>query len=79
MIHSNRNHNHEQDHNHSCISLVSIFNHLEQKEMDEINASAHTFSYKRGEIIYHAVEQSDSLYIVHEGKMKIYNLFESGK
>ncbi|MGD9567008.1 MAG: Crp/Fnr family transcriptional regulator [Sedimentibacter sp.] len=81
MIHSNEthNHSHEHDHNHSCISLVPIFNHLEQEEMDEINASTHTVSYKRGEIIYHAGEQSDALYIVHEGKIKIYNLSESGK
>jgi len=77
MVHSNGTHNH--NHNHSCISLVPIFNHLEQEEMDEINTSAQTVSYKRGEIIYHAGEQSDALYIVHEGKIKIYDLSESGK
>lgn len=81
MIHSNSTHNHNHEHNHSrsCISSVPIFNHLETEEMDEINTSAHTFSYKKGEIIYHAGEPSDSLYIVHEGKIKIYNISESGK
>lgn len=79
MIHSNNAHNHHHKRNNSCISLVPIFNHLEQEEMDEINASAKTVSYKRGEIIYHAGEKSNSLYIVHDGKIKIYNLSESGK
>jgi CRP/FNR family transcriptional regulator len=87
MIHSKETHNnehnlehkHEHNHEHSCISAVPIFNHLEQEEMDEINASANTVSYRRGEIIYHAGEPSDALYIVHEGKIKIYNLSESGK
>jgi CRP-like cAMP-binding protein len=63
----------------SCVSLVPIFNHLEPEQMDEIMAMVHSVSYKKGEMIYHAGEQSDSLYIVNKGKIRIYRLSESGK
>ena len=36
-------------------------------------------SYKKGEIIYRAGDPSDSLYIVHKGKIRMYRLSESGK
>lgn len=62
-----------------CISLVPIFNHLEKEEMAEIMAVTKSVSYRKGEIIYRAGEQSDSLYIVSSGKVRIYRLSESGK
>ncbi len=70
---------HTHDHHKQCISLVPIFNHLEAEQMDEVMYTAHSSSYKRGEIIYKAGEESDSLYIVSKGKIKIYRLSESGK
>lgn len=63
----------------SCVSSVSIFNHLEDHQMDEIMKAVKSFSYKKGEIIYSAGDQSDSLYIVRRGKIRIYRLSESGK
>ena len=63
----------------SCISLVPIFNHLECQQMAEIMEVVKSVSYKRGEIVYRAGEQSNSLYIVSKGKIKIYRLSESGK
>lgn len=63
----------------SCISLVPIFNHLEDKQMDEIMKTVKPRSYKRGELVYRAGDQSDSLYIVSSGKIKIYRLSESGR
>lgn len=67
-------------HSHkSCVSLVPIFNHLEPEQMDEIMAAARSVLYKKGELIYQAGEQSDSLYIVNKGKIRIYRLSESGK
>lgn len=74
------NHHHEQGETHgTCASLVPIFNHLEKEQMDEIMAVTHLVSYKKGENIYCAGDQSDSLYIVGSGKVKIYRLSESGK
>ncbi|HCW03228.1 MAG TPA: Crp/Fnr family transcriptional regulator [Clostridium sp.] len=65
--------------NHACISLVPIFNHLEEKQMEEISKVTRSVSYKKKEIIYSAGEKSDSLYIVASGKVRIYRLSESGK
>jgi CRP/FNR family transcriptional regulator, anaerobic regulatory protein len=63
----------------SCVSLVPIFNHLEKSQMEEIMSVTHSISYKKGEIIYRAGDQSDSLYIVNKGRVRIYRLSESGK
>src|SRR5690625_5372431 len=47
--------------------------------MDEVMRVVHSTFFKKGEIIYHAAEKSDSLYIVNRGQVKIYRLAESGK
>lgn len=81
--HQSHGHHHSHDHdteNHeSCVALVPIFNHLEKSQMDEIMAVTHSVSYRKGEYIYRAGEESDSLYIVSKGRVKIYRLSESGK
>lgn len=67
------------DTHQGCVSMVPIFNHLEPEQMQEIMQVVQAVSYKKGEIIYHAGDQSDSLYIVNKGQIKIYRLSESGK
>lgn len=62
-----------------CISIVPIFNHLNTDEMQEIVKETHSTSYRPGHTIYRAGEQSDGLYIVHKGRVKIYRLSENGK
>lgn len=72
----------ESGHGHghtACVSLVPIFNHLDRDQMDEIMKAASSITYKKGEIIYSAGDESDSLYIVSRGKIKIYRLSESGR
>lgn len=63
----------------SCVYLVPIFNHLEDWQMAEIAAAIQSESYRKGEIIYRAGDQSESLYIVRRGKIRIYRLSETGK
>lgn len=63
----------------TCISIVPIFNHLEIHEMNEIVKETNSVSHRRGQTIYRAGEQSDGLYIVHKGRVKIYRLSETGK
>lgn len=72
-------HNCGIDSHKACISLVPIFNHLEEEQMDEIMKATRPVSYKKGEIIYRAGDNSDSLYLVSHGKIRIYRLSESGK
>lgn len=63
----------------TCISQVPIFNHLEEKQMQEIMEKIQSISYQKGDIIYNAGDQSDSLYIVNKGRIRIYRLAETGK
>src|SRR5690625_1026626 len=63
----------------NCVSLVPIFNHLEQEQMDDVMQAVQSVSFNRGEILFHAGNESDSLYIVNSGQVKIYRLSELGK
>ncbi|HBI26183.1 MAG TPA: Crp/Fnr family transcriptional regulator [Peptococcaceae bacterium] len=62
-----------------CVYQVPIFNHLEDEQMAEIAEVIQSDAYKKGEIIYRAGDQSDSLYVVRSGRVRIYRLSESGK
>lgn len=70
---------HHHHHSKDCVALVPIFNHLEQEQLEEIMQLAKSKTFKKGEMMYHAGEDSDSLYIVHVGRVKIYRLSEAGK
>lgn len=62
-----------------CISKVPIFNHLSPQEMVEITKLSNRLLFKKGEIIFHPEEYSQQLFIIHQGRVKIYRLTESGK
>lgn len=62
-----------------CISIVPIFNHLAPEEMKEIVKETNSLLFSRGHTIYRAGEQSDGLYIVYKGRVKIYRLSDNGK
>lgn len=63
----------------ACIQLVPIFNHLEDDQMDKIMYTTQSVAFEKGSIIYRAEEESDTLYIVNKGRVRIYRLAESGK
>ncbi len=63
----------------SCVSLVPIFNHLDQESIDKIGTKVNTKHLKRGEYLYKAADADDSVYIVHRGQVRIFHLAESGK
>ncbi|NYT76083.1 Crp/Fnr family transcriptional regulator [Alcaligenaceae bacterium] len=62
-----------------CVSLVPIFNHLPHNELVNIAAKAAMRTVGRNEFIHRAGEHSNQLYIVHQGKVKVYRLSEDGK
>lgn len=70
---------HQCNHEHSCIHLVPIFNHLEDAQMSEIMNGVQSFSYQKDETIYMEGDTSKALFIVNSGKIRIYRLSESGK
>lgn len=73
--------NHGMDSNarQLCISKVPIFNHLETEEMVKILDKSTQMNFEKGEMIYRDGDPLEYLYIVHTGRVKIYQLFESGK
>ncbi|SFE88015.1 Crp/Fnr family transcriptional regulator [Alteribacillus iranensis] len=62
-----------------CIQLVPIFQNLETEEMERIASLSHVQTYDKGDMIYHAGEEENFLYIVHKGKVKVTRLMENGK
>lgn len=66
-------------HEHLCVSMVPIFNHLEQDELIEVAKTTKHRKLSKGEVLYRAGEKSSSLYIIHKGKLKGYRLTENGK
>ncbi len=62
-----------------CITIVPIFNHLEEDQMMEIMDATTQSSYKKGSLIYSDGDEVDSLFIVRKGKIRIYKISESGK
>ena len=63
----------------TCISIVPIFNHLDDSEMGEINKTVHPISYPRGQMIYQSGESSKGLYVVHKGSVKVFRISNNGK
>ena len=62
-----------------CVSLVPIFNHLDDESMSQIAKKANHKDLKRGEYLYQAMDEDDSIYIVHRGQVRIFHLSENGK
>ncbi|WP_461177143.1 Crp/Fnr family transcriptional regulator [Virgibacillus ainsalahensis] len=62
-----------------CVAKVPFFNHLDDEEMREIAYKSMHKNFQKGETIYRDGDPLEYLYIVHQGRVKIYQLFESGK
>jgi len=71
--------NKRQTEHKRCISIVPIFNHLTEEEMNGIVKETTSLTYARGETLFHPGDVSSRLYIVHKGRVKIYRLSENGK
>ena len=75
----NQQSHNETEHHHLCVSRVPLFNHLTNEQMEHVVGLARNVSHPRGETIYHQGNQSEGLYILHKGRIKIYRLSENGK
>ncbi|MGV3042739.1 Crp/Fnr family transcriptional regulator [Staphylococcus rostri] len=62
---------------HLCVSLVPLFNQLEQQDLEKINAYAKVSHFQKGDIIFQPGDAE--LYIVANGYMKVYQLSNNGK
>lgn len=62
-----------------CVSKVPIFNHLEDKELLEVFEKINTKYLNKGDYLYMAGDVNQSLYVLHDGKARIYRLNSEGK
>lgn len=65
-------------HEHICVSIVPLFNHLDFADQKRIKDLVVTKHYEKGDIVF-SPHSGDQLTIVARGSMKIYRLNESGK
>lgn len=63
---------------HHCVSLVPLFNHLDEKDQEIINHLAHHQEFQKGETIISPLEDG-KLVIVAKGAVKLYQLNANGK
>lgn len=65
-------------HDHLCVTLVPLFNHLELQDQEKINQLVHHQVYEKGDQIL-TPEGDPRLVIVARGNMKLYQLSASGR
>lgn len=71
--------NKENKHNYvSCLAKVPIFNHLSPEEQEKIVDLIQVKKVNKGDFLYQAGDKNNSLYIVHEGKIKISRYSQDG-
>lgn len=63
----------------NCIELVPIFSNLTYEEMMEVARITIDKTYEKGHMIYMAEDKGEKLYVIHQGKVKISRLSDSGK
>ena len=61
------------------VQRVQLFAGLEQNEMAEIAAAAHSLRKGRGEFVYMPGDRADFVYVLKKGRIKLSVLSESGK
>ncbi len=67
------------EHTESCLDIVPIFQGLSWEEKHEIVMITREQKYSRGDTIYEAGDMSKSLYVIHQGSVKVYRLSPTGK
>lgn len=66
-------------HYQECLKLVPIFKSLSAADLATIAAVIHPQQLKRGTILYQSDTEANTLYIVDDGQVKIYQLAANGR
>ena len=61
-----------------CAAKVGIFQHLDAESMEKITAIAIHRNYRKGDILF-SPDENHGLYLIGEGKVKVYEISPSGK
>lgn len=62
-----------------CVSKVPIFSHLEDEDLLEVFSKINNRQLKKGDYLYMAGDENESLSVLHTGKIRIYRLNAEGK
>jgi CRP/FNR family transcriptional regulator, anaerobic regulatory protein len=62
-----------------CAKRVSIFSILQEDQIDEVVSKIVTRNYKKGQIIFFEGDVADKLYIISQGKIKVFKYTKEGK
>lgn len=62
-----------------CTYKVSIFQHFDCDEADELLKLVEHRNYKKGELLFLEGEKAETLFIVNEGKLKLYKYTKTGR
>lgn len=63
----------------ACFSKVSLFQHLDPSESALLISLLHTREYTKGEVVVQEGERTDTLFVVHQGCVKLSKTNENGK
>lgn len=62
-----------------CVSKVPIFSHLNDDELQEVFSKINHKHLNKGDYLYMAGDQNESLSVLHAGKVRIYRLNPEGR
>lgn len=62
-----------------CVSKVPIFNHLDDDELQEVFSKINHKHLKKGDYLYVAGDQNESLSVLRAGKVRIYRFNAAGE
>lgn len=63
----------------SCIANVPIFSALDDEELLEVLLTSTHKKLKKGELLYHEGEESEKLYVISRGKVKVTKFSKEGR
>ncbi|MGC5325986.1 Crp/Fnr family transcriptional regulator [Brevibacillus sp. SYSU BS000544] len=69
----------ECSHHHSCIRRVPIFQNLTDQEIELLQSVTHSRGYERGDFVFREAEQSESLFVLNQGLIKLSKVADNGK
>lgn len=65
--------------NDTCFSKVSFFQHLDPADAALLTSLLHTRKYHKGDYVVQEGERSDTLFVIHQGSVKLSKYNENGK
>ncbi|MBB6023050.1 CRP/FNR family transcriptional regulator [Paenibacillus sp. JGP012] len=69
----------DHEKNDGCYSKVSLFQHLDPADAALLTSLLHTRKYHKGDYVVQEGERSDTLFVIHQGSVKLSKYNENGK